>query len=236
MGKHRHLRAQRLEDVDLARRVVDVVVAADDVGDAHVDVIHADAEVVGGRSIRAGDHQIVQLAVLEFDTALAFVVPGNHTVLGRLEAQHGFDPLGHGRQHLARCRAPGTVVARLFTLRHLLFTQCVQAFFGAVTFIGRARFQHLINHCVITIETFSLEVRTFVPFQTQPVHTVHNGFDSFRRGTFEIGVFNTQHKLTAVITCKKPGVESSTRTTDVQIACRAWREASFDFHEMALRL
>jgi hypothetical protein len=43
----RHLRAQRLQDVDLARRVVDVVVAPDDVADAHVPVVDDDAEVVG---------------------------------------------------------------------------------------------------------------------------------------------------------------------------------------------
>ncbi|EID67329.1 hypothetical protein ECW26_21500 [Escherichia coli W26] len=39
-----------------------------------------------------------------------------------------------------------------------------------------------------------------------------------------------------MVTCKKPGVKSSTRAANVQIACWAWREASFDFHEMALRL
>ena len=43
----RHLGAERLEDIDLARGVVDVVVAADDVGDLHVPVIDDDAEVVG---------------------------------------------------------------------------------------------------------------------------------------------------------------------------------------------
>ena len=47
---------------------------------------------------------------------------------------------------------------------------------------------------------------------------IHNGFDSFRRGTLKIGVFNTQHELTAVVTCKKPGVKSSTRAANVQIA------------------
>ena len=55
------------------------------------------------------------------------------------------------------------------------------------------------------------------------------------RGALKIGVFNTQHELTFVVACEKPGIESGTCTTDVQIACRARREASFDFHEMALR-
>jgi hypothetical protein len=48
---HRHVRearlghAQRAVDVDLARRVVDVVVAADHVADLHVDVVDHDAKL-----------------------------------------------------------------------------------------------------------------------------------------------------------------------------------------------
>nr|VUD32291.1 Uncharacterised protein [Raoultella sp. NCTC 9187] len=132
--------------------------------------------------------------------------------------------------------AAATVVARFLAVCHLLFAQRVEALFRAVAFIGRTRFQHFINNGVVAVKTFSLEIRTFVPLQIQPVHPIHNGFDCFRRGALEIGVFNTQYKLTIVVAGKKPGVESSTRAANVQIACRAGREASFDFHEMALRL
>ena len=44
------------------------------------------------------------------------------------------------------------------------------------------------------------------------------------------GLVETQHKLAAVVTSKKPGIESSTSATDVQIARWAWCKASFDFH------
>ena len=50
-------------DVDLARRVVDVVVAADHVRDAHVEVVDHHAEVVGRHAVGAQDHEVVELAV-----------------------------------------------------------------------------------------------------------------------------------------------------------------------------
>ena len=62
MRELRQRRAERAEDVDLPRRVVDVVVAADDVRDAHVEVVDDDAEVVGRHAVGAQDHEIVELA------------------------------------------------------------------------------------------------------------------------------------------------------------------------------
>jgi hypothetical protein len=59
----RHGGAERMVDVDLARRVVDVVVAADHVGDAHVDVVDDDREVVRRVAIGADLHEVVELLV-----------------------------------------------------------------------------------------------------------------------------------------------------------------------------
>jgi hypothetical protein len=42
---------QCAEDVDLPRSVVDVIVAADDVRDPHVEVVDHDAEIVGRRAV-----------------------------------------------------------------------------------------------------------------------------------------------------------------------------------------
>ena len=70
---HRHVRverrldAERAQHVDLPRRVVEVVVAADHVRDPHVLVVDHHAEVVGGLAVRARDDQVVEFAVLERD-------------------------------------------------------------------------------------------------------------------------------------------------------------------------
>ncbi len=209
-----------------------MIFAADHVSDRHIPVIYHHAEVIGRGTIGTANDQIVQFLVAELDRSADLIVKNNRTFL-RV-----------GETHDARlivsmvlvAMAAAAIVTRLLTLRHLLFAQRFQTLFRAIAFVSGTGFQHLIDYVVITIETFGLEIGAFVPLQIQPVHAIHDGFNCFRGGAFEIGVFNTQHKLTAVVTGKKPGIESSTRTANVQIAGWAWREASFDFHELALRL
>lgn len=117
-----------------------------------------------------------------------------------------------------------------FVIRHLVFTQRFQTLFRAIAFIRSAVFQHFVDHAVIAVKTFGLEIRAFIPVQIQPVHAIHNRVDSFLSGTLEIGVFDTQHKLTAKVAGKEPGIECGTGATDVQIAGRAWGKTGFDFH------
>ena len=129
---HRHMRilrqrrAQCLEDVDLARRVVDMIVAADDMGDAHIQVVHHHAEVVCRRAIGTGDDQVIQLTVLEHDLALDHVVPRCRTMAWIPETHHRLDALRRSQQNLTLLRAPLTVVARLLTARALRLAQRVQ--------------------------------------------------------------------------------------------------------------
>jgi hypothetical protein len=65
VAEQRQRRAQRVEDVDLPRRVVDVLVAAEHVRDVHVPVVDDDREVVGRHAVGAHDDEVVDLAVGE---------------------------------------------------------------------------------------------------------------------------------------------------------------------------
>ena len=91
--KDRRLDAERAEDVDLPRRVVDVVVAADDVRDPHVDVVDDDAEVVGRRAVRPREHEIVELGVGDLDAPLDPIVPRHAAGQRILEPDHRDDAL-----------------------------------------------------------------------------------------------------------------------------------------------
>lgn len=130
--------------------------------------------------------------------------------------------------------AAAAIVTRLHPSPSAL-AQRFQTFFRAIAFVSGTGFQHLIDYVVITIETFGLEIGAFVPLQIQPVHAIHDGFNCFRversRSVSSIRSTNSPPWLRA-----KSRIESSTRTANVQIAGWAWREASFDFHELALRL
>jgi len=126
MGVDRRLLPQGTEDVDLAWRVIDVVVTPNDVRNGHVDVIHHDAEVIGRSAIRSGYHQVIEFVIADLDAALDLVLPDHRAGLRILEAQHRLHTNRNRWQCLSRCRAPGAVIAWLFLGGHLVLTQSIQ--------------------------------------------------------------------------------------------------------------
>ena len=66
----RHVPAERLIDLRLAGGIGEMVVAADDVGDAHVVVVDHDGQHVGRRAVRAQQHEVVEILVLPDHAAL----------------------------------------------------------------------------------------------------------------------------------------------------------------------
>ena len=74
MDVARRLVAERLQHHRLLRRVREVVVAADHVGDPHFGVVDGDGEVVEGRAVAASDHEVVLGVVGEGDVAAQEIV------------------------------------------------------------------------------------------------------------------------------------------------------------------
>ena len=60
VGECRHREVERAIKKNVLRRVRDVVVAPDDVGDFHVDVVDHDRQVIGRVSVGAKDDEVVQ--------------------------------------------------------------------------------------------------------------------------------------------------------------------------------
>ncbi len=88
------LGAERAQDLDLLRRVRDVVVAADHVGDAVVHVLDGRGEVVGRPAVRADDDDVLELLVRELDPAADGVLPAGHALVGHAEADRALVLVG----------------------------------------------------------------------------------------------------------------------------------------------
>ena len=99
----------RLVDDGLARGVGEVVVAADDVGDAHVVIVDDDGMHVGRRAVRTQDDEIVEILVREAHIALHAVVHDRLALGRRLDADHRLDA---GRRLGWVAVAPAPVIAR----------------------------------------------------------------------------------------------------------------------------
>jgi hypothetical protein len=103
MGVGRLGPAHRADDRQLAEGVVEMVVAADDVGDAHVVIVDHHRQHVGRRAVGAEQDEIVELGVLDGDPALDLVVDRRLALARRLEADdEGLVPLlGRSRRATA---------------------------------------------------------------------------------------------------------------------------------------
>ncbi|CDD85267.1 putative uncharacterized protein [Collinsella sp. CAG:289] len=88
MRERGHGGSECLVDHNLARRVGKVVVAADDVGDAHHGIVDNGREVVRGGAVGAEDDEVVELAGVKRNLTVDGIV--NHyvaAILGDLDAQ-----------------------------------------------------------------------------------------------------------------------------------------------------
>ncbi|EIM03453.1 hypothetical protein UU5_00600 [Rhodanobacter sp. 115] len=222
----RHRRAQRVVDVDLAWRVVDVVVAADHLGDAHVDVVHHHGEVVGGPAIGTEDHQVIQLAVGELDATLHLVLEHHRAFLRIAEADHPVRVLTEGFVAVAVI----AVVARLLALRHGGLAHRLDLFLGLIGVVRLALGQQLFGHFPVAGQAMGLVHRGLVGIQVQPVHRIQDGLHRFLGGAFAIGILDAQHELATTPPRLQPAIQCGACATDVQETGGAGGETGADGH------
>ena len=224
IGRRRH--AERPQQVDLPRRVVDVVIAADDVRYPHVRIVHHHREVVGRRAVGAGDDEVVEFRVFEGDGP-AHQILEHHLSIHRIAKPHH-------RAHALGWRvapiAAQAVVARLFLGRHLFGAQGVQTLAAAIAMIGRPRGQHARNDLAVAIEAPGLVVRACVVFQAQPGHAFENGLNVFIGRTFPVRVLDAQDEASAHAARMEPGKKGRAGAPDVQMAGGAGGETGDDGH------
>ena len=107
MREDRRVPVERAVQLRLACGVHQVIVAADDVGDRHVVVVHDHREHVGGRAVGAQQDHVVQLRVGEAHLALDPILDHRFAAARRFEPDHR----RHARRRLGRIAiAPAAVV------------------------------------------------------------------------------------------------------------------------------
>ena len=91
----RQRRAERGQYIDLFGGIAHMVVAANHVRDAHVPIVHHDAEIIGWRAIGAGDNPVVQLNIVDSDFAFDHVIPDHCAIQRVFEAYHRLNTFGN---------------------------------------------------------------------------------------------------------------------------------------------
>ena len=165
---------------------------------AHVDVVDDDAEIIGRCAVRAGDDQIVELAVVEDDIAFDQIFDDRRAFAGRAEA-NGVRLVVRQCGNHAFGRPAGAVIGRLAFFFHRGLAFGVELCGAAGAGIGVAADQQLLNSCAIQRVALGLIKRPLVLVELEPVHRVENRLDRLGSGALAVGVFDAQDKFAAVM-------------------------------------
>ena len=143
-----------------------MVVAPNDLGDAHIAIVNHHHEVISGRAVGTEDDKVVEFLILEYHVTAKPVTDGDRAFLRRFKADDGSGSFG--------CRAgpvaAGAVVFRFepFCLRFLTFF--IEFLRRAEAGVGLSFIQQLIDLFPVENLPFCLSVWSLIPVQSQPLH------------------------------------------------------------------
>ena len=219
--------AERLVDQYLARGVGQVVVAAEDMRDAHVSIVADHGEIVRRATVGAHEDHIVHDVSRERNRAVHRIVEGDGAVVTRhLKAPHvrlaGFDaPRRLGGVEVAAC----TIISLVcLTCIFGCLALGIEFLFGAEARIHRTALLQALERLGVGTHALHLEIRTgiaahfgsFVPREPQPLHRVQDDVDVFFRGTLGIGVLDAQNEIAAHGARERPIEDRGARSADVK--------------------
>ena len=177
-----------------------MVLAADHVGDARVEVVDGDGEVVEDRAVRPGDHGVV-----EVDVAEARLAPDE-------VADHGLPLVGDVQAHraLRLCIAAKAALVAVARLERL------DVVGGGGRAVRRARLQELREDLAVALGALGLEHGSLVPVDLQPAQGVEDLLHVLGSGALAVGVLDPQDQGVRLPARGQPVVERGAGAADVQ--------------------
>ena len=191
--------SQCMEDRDLSRRIGQMIVASNDMGNPHERVIDHNREIVGRIAVGTQDNQIVQEVVLEDHPSFDQIINDRLAFLGGLESQRSLSSRG-GDATLA---APAIIfLCQAFGLGFL--PPSLQFFRTTHTPIGIPPLKQ--RHGVLSVEIDALRLSkwTFIPVQSNPPQPFENGLDRFLSRTALVRILDTKDEFASLAPREQP--------------------------------
>ena len=228
VGEAGRTRAERTIEEDLARGVRQMVVAADDVRDRHLGVVHDAAEDEEGRAVGADDDEIVQVDVLEDDAALHLVVDHGFALEGRAEAQHRSGPARRWRGEIPA----GAVVGRPAAGGEGRPPARVELLGRAPAAVRPTGGEQCFGARAVEVQPGALVDGSLVPVEMEPGEGVEDRLDRFGGRALRIGVLDAKDEASAVVSREEVVEERRAGAADVEVAAGTRREARPHGHEI----
>lgn len=147
-----------------------MVGAANHMGDAHVEVVNDDGEVIERCSVAASDDSVADL------TRILPARPEDEVVPAKRDL--GIDSKAYDMGSAIRCESKGTAVAAVETLAargDVRIPACLEIFFAADAAVGMPRFEQLLDDFGVAIRSFSLAEWPFIPIDPEPFEPFEDG-------------------------------------------------------------
>ena len=224
----RHMAIDRLgpshrpDDRELAKSIVEMVVAADDMRDPHVVIVDDDREHVGGRSVGAKQDEIIEFTVLDRHLSLDLVVDRGLAFLRRLQ------PDDECAVALVGAIAPGADDLQWAAFALGEFALRSDLLRSHPAFIGMAAGQHLLCHLGMAVGEMRLEIGLAVPVEAKPFHSVEDRVDRRLGGSGLVGILDAKQKPSAVPARVEPVEQGGPRAADMKKTGGRRREARND--------
>ncbi len=227
--------AHGIVDLRLPRRVREVVVAANDVGDAHVMIVDHDGKHIGRRAVRAQQNHVVEVLVLPRHAALNAILHHRFALARSLQAHGVWCILG---PILRAAVAPRAVIAGRAALLHGALAHRGQFFRRRVAAVGFALFQKLKSHLPVPPRHRELVENLALPIEFEPFQPVDNGRNRRISGSRAVRILDPEQKLAAGVMRVQPIEQRGAGSANVQKAgrrgCKACHHARCGRHEYPL--
>jgi hypothetical protein len=204
--------AHAVIDRQLAEGIQEVVVAANDVGDAHVVIVDHHGQHVGGRAVGAEQDQVVDVGIGARDCALHVVGDGEFADVGHAEADdrrcaggkragwvapggaEGTEEFGHAGGVCIRQAAFGGF---LLLERFGLVAAGLKLLGGDGAMVCGAAFHQLVGNLGVARGALGLEHGRLVAAEAEPVEAVEDGVDGGLGGPLLVRVLDPEQELAA---------------------------------------
>ncbi len=216
--------SQRPDHHHLLGGVGDVVLAAQHVGDAHVEVVHGRGQVVGRGPVRAHDDEVLDRAVLERHRAAHVVLDDGLPLDLDGETPGGAHPRGLERGDLGRVAVAAAAHhggAPVGAGGGPLRLELLVALVGRVDGPGRLQAR---DGGGVHVPALALAEGPLVPVQPQPGEAAQDLGLALGRRALAVGVLHAQHEGAAGVTGDEPVEQRRPGATHMEGAGRARRE------------
>src|SRR5271156_1367170 len=240
--ENRRCRPQRVINQHLLRRIRQMIRAANNVRDAHINIIHHHAQLISRHSARAQQHKILDVRVLYLARPENRILEFRHARARRLESDRPRRTFlflrralrirkiaaraRHGLQSLRPLVVPFAFV--ILILRRGIISTRIRCSL-AVARVARPARQNSFRRSPIHFPALRLKKWTLVPLNPQPLQGHQDSVHQLRLIALHVRVFHAQQQSPALVFREKPVEQSSARSAYMQISRRRRRKTHTRF-------